>query len=190
MMWDVLNSPFVIFVFSSIVVAGVTRYWDRRQSQKYEARDRVKYLLEVQNRLAYVQESLTDTSRLSIFDTWNVNNALNAGADNTYYKPLFLEFQGQPMSALLIFLQMTDIMNGEFYASLQNVVTEPLEEITHGLDLKEDEAQKADMEGLAQVWTYWELPPERVEKLKQFLREISSGRDSLRSLQSAAERRL
>jgi len=184
-----LNSPFAIFVLSSVVVAGITRYWDRRQSQRYEARDRIKYLLETINRLKFVIVSLHVQPRLAIFEVWNVNNALDAGDENTYYHPLFLEFKNQPMSALLIFLEMTDTGNSELYTRTQRI-TGALREITEGLQLVEDETQKAEAEGLAQIWTYFELPPERVQKLEGLRASISQELEELQQVERGAERRL
>jgi hypothetical protein len=192
--WDVLNSPFVIFVLSSLAVAGLTKYWDVRQAQRHEARENYRYVLECISRVDYVLDTLPTSDLISLMDYWSATNAFDGSRENTTYQSLFKDFNEQRIDALVTLLAMRDSKQRSRYIHLLES-SQALRDVTDGLELveKREEVEKehgGDLEGLAQLWTFWELPPDRVEELKRLKHAYTEDLAFLQSMRGSMEKRL
>jgi hypothetical protein len=192
--WRALNSPFVIFILGSVAVAGLARYWDLRQAQRYEARDNYRYVLECAHRIEFVLQQLPSAALISMYDWWSANNALHGHEENTFYRPLFKEFNEQSIQALVTYLAISNAKYRLAYADVLETV-DAQSELVDGLHVvdkqKESEAESGeDMEGLAQLWTYWQLPEERVERLEQIKQSYERHLEFLERMRNLIEKRL
>jgi hypothetical protein len=192
--WDALNSPFLIFVLSSIVVASLTKYWDLRQTQRYEARELYRYVLECLQRLEYVIEAFPSGRSAPMIDWWGLTNALEASGENTYYRPLFSQFSGQRIEALLTVLSFSDRRQKQQYEAIAETI-EKQGEMVGSLSLVEKRAEVErqegqDLEGLAQLWTFGELGPEWDDDLAAIRRSYAEHVAFLHRVRNAVEKRL
>jgi hypothetical protein len=165
-----------------------------RQAQRYEAREHYRYVVECINRIKYVLKTLPSTKLISLQDWWDASNALNGSEQNTFYHPLFGDFTGQRIEALTTLLAMSSQRHREQYNSLLDTINAQ-EVLVNDLPLVEkreevEEEDEADLEGLAQLWTFWELPSERLDALMRIKQSYAVHLEFLESQRRSLEKRL
>jgi hypothetical protein len=165
--WKIVNSPFVIFLLSSVLVVSVTRFLDSRNARRVDAREQYRYVVECANRIVFVLRSWPDVESIRIWDLWNINAGLAASDENTEYHPLFKDFAGQPIDGLLTLLEIRQARYSLEYASVNQSIS-TWRDLTDlrgsGVNLVEDE--NADHDLPAQIRTYIKVPAESIAALQ------------------------
>jgi hypothetical protein len=187
--WKAINSPFAIFVLSSVLVVAVTRYLDARNARRVEAREQHRYVVECKHRIGYTLAAWPDGEKMLIWQVWNINGALDAGSGETYYKPLFKDLAEQSFDGLLTLLETGDRQNRLGYATVRQSIEAwgDLSDPTRsGNKLVEDDT--ADKDLTAQLRTFVKIPTAGIESLKALREQLTEDYQFLESVRSQFEK--
>jgi hypothetical protein len=187
--WNGLNSPFAIFLLSSVLVVSVTRYLDSRNAHRVEAREQYRWIVECTQRVGYVLSAWPNEESILIWDVWNINNALDGGGQNTYYHPLFKDLEEQSIDGLLTLLELGDARHSSGYAAIRKTIM-----MWHNLtdtgepDIELVEDKTADQELPAQIRTYVKVPAANIERLRDLRNDLEEHHQFLESVRRQIEK--
>lgn len=100
--WKSLNSPFVIFLLSTVLVTGLSKHLESRQAAREIARQSNKYLFECIYRINIVLRSLPLDAEITL---WDLPELAIKGERNGF-KSLFKEFEDHTTTGLLAYLSL------------------------------------------------------------------------------------
>jgi len=182
--WEILNTPFVLFVMTSIVVSGLSFFYQEYANYRKQVDDREMLISHLQTEIRYrmdvvsylVQPTFTSTSWYTAHGALIGESGNKDSADiiKGEYSPIYLVFAQRSVTSLLWELQETQRRTIKTF-SIQNSIdaarrlsasmNEAVEMITQGVSGKHDA-----------IWHFIKQPAEEA-----FREDIRLVRDSVTS---------